>query len=253
MPSSWVNTEYNIHQVQHHPKIDSLPLPASFPLPACFPLPASFPSVGGCCCTQLSTFPQSQVNQWIESQLLSRLAPNRPLPSTPPISLDHTLQVHLQTRFIPASKCISECTRSWPPSASPNLFDHGRGVYLWIHSILDTKCVSEFTHSRPPSASLNSLDHGLRVHVQWATAGVQRYRGNGGGRSHREYIFRRRIVISSGSTQLRGFSRLGSIISSHFLPRLLELEPFFLKNSIWMSREVWRNVNGGLTAVDVYM
>jgi len=34
MPWSWLNTEYSIHQVQHHPKIDSLPLPASFPLPA---------------------------------------------------------------------------------------------------------------------------------------------------------------------------------------------------------------------------
>jgi len=61
------------------------------------------------------------------------------------------------------------------------------------------------------------------------------------------------IFISSGSTQLRGFSRPGSIISSHFLPRLLELEPFFLTNSVWMSREVRRNVDGGLTAVDVYI
>jgi len=34
MPWSWLNTEYSIHQVQHHRKIDSLPLPASFPLPA---------------------------------------------------------------------------------------------------------------------------------------------------------------------------------------------------------------------------
>jgi len=40
------------------------------------------------------------------------------------------------------------------------------------------------------------------------------------------------IFISSVSTQLRGFSRPGSIISSHFLPRLLELEPFFLTNSV---------------------
>jgi len=40
------------------------------------------------------------------------------------------------------------------------------------------------------------------------------------------------IFISSGSTQLCGFSRPGSIISSHFLPRLLELEPFSLTNSI---------------------
>jgi hypothetical protein len=43
------------------------------------------------------------------------------------------------------------------------------------------------------------------------------------------------IFISSGSTKLCGFSRLGGIILSHFLPTLLELEMLFLKNSIWMS------------------
>jgi len=36
------------------------------------------------------------------------------------------------------------------------------------------------------------------------------------------------IVISSGSMQLRGFSWPGSIISSHFVSRLLELELFFI-------------------------
>jgi len=40
------------------------------------------------------------------------------------------------------------------------------------------------------------------------------------------------IFISSGSTQLRGFSPPGSIISSHFLPRLLKVEPFFFTNSV---------------------
>jgi hypothetical protein len=40
------------------------------------------------------------------------------------------------------------------------------------------------------------------------------------------------IFISSASAQFRGFSWPGSIISSHFLPRLLELEPFFLTNSV---------------------
>ena len=40
------------------------------------------------------------------------------------------------------------------------------------------------------------------------------------------------MFISSGSTQLRGFTRPGSFISSHFLPRLLELERFFLTHSV---------------------
>jgi len=59
----------------------------------------------------------------------------------------------------------------------------------------------------------------------------------------------RLIFVSIGSIQLRGFPCPGSIISSHFLPRLLKLEPLFLTNSVFMSQEVLWNVNGGLTAV----
>jgi len=53
-------------------------------------------------------------NWWIEF----RRAVHRPPPSTRPISLDHGLQVHLQTRSTTASKCISEFTRSPSPSAT---------------------------------------------------------------------------------------------------------------------------------------
>jgi len=89
-----------------------------------------------------------------------------------------------------------------------------------------------------------------QVHLQGAMAVVRRYRGNGGGQSDGEYIFGRpqsrltsshfHLLLSCnenshsifpncwshlrchGSTQLRGSSRPGSIISSH-LPTLLEL------------------------------
>jgi len=50
-----------------------------------------------------------------------------------------------------------------------------------------------------------------------------------------------------GSTQLRGSSWPGCIISSHLLPTLLQLELLSLTNSVWMSRAVWWNVNGGLS------
>ena len=46
-----------------------------------------------------------------------------------------------------------------------------------------------------------------------------------------------------------GSSTLGSIISSHPIPTLLEPEPLFLMNPLWMSREVRRSVDGGLSAV----
>jgi len=160
MQWSWLNTEYSIHQVQHHPKIDSLLLPGSLPLPACIPLP------GGCCCTQLSTCPQLPVNQWIESQLPSRLPPNRPLPSTHSISLNHSLQEHLQTRSITTSQCISEFTQYQSPIASPTTLDHGLKVNLQTRSITASQRIFKLALSRPSCASLLSLNLGLKVHLQ---------------------------------------------------------------------------------------
>ena len=176
MPWSWLNAEYSTHQVQHHSKFDSLPLAVSFP------------SLAGCC-TLLSTFPQLQANQWIESQQPSRLPPNRQLPSTPAILLDHGLQVHLQTQSITAFQCISEFTQSRSPSASLSWLESGLQVHLRVHSISASRCISEFTQFRPASASLNSLDHSRQVHQYWMTASVRRYRGNGGELCDWEYIF----------------------------------------------------------------
>jgi hypothetical protein len=51
-----------------------------------------------------------------------------------------------------------------------------------------------------------------------------------------------------GSMQLRGFSMPGSIISSHPIPTLLEPAPLFFTNIVWMSRDVRRSVDGGLSA-----
>jgi len=82
--------------------------------------------------------------------------------STPPMSLDHGLQVHPQTRLIRASKCISKLARSQPPSASPKSLDHG----FQTCSIAASKCISKHTGAPPPSASPNSLNHVLQVHLQ---------------------------------------------------------------------------------------
>jgi len=197
MPWSWLNTEYTIHQVQHHPKIDSLPLTASFLLPP------SFPSLSGCCCTQLSTIPQLQVNQWIESQLPSRLPPDRPLRSAPPISLDYSLQVHLQTRLIMVSQCISEFTRSRSPIASPTSLDHGLPVHLWVHSISVSNPISNVAESRTPSASPNSLHHSLQVHLSVSSISAtecisQHTRSRPPSTS---------LMIGDGFTQIQGYWR----------------------------------------------
>jgi len=62
---------------------------------------------------------------WNASKYWSNLARLRP-----PRSHDHGLQVHLQTRTITASKCISTLAQSWLPSASPNSLDHSLQVYI---------------------------------------------------------------------------------------------------------------------------
>jgi len=184
------------------------------------------------------------------------------------MSVNIGLQLHLQTRSNTASKCISTLTPSQPESASPNLLYHGLEVHLCVHSISASKCISKLARSQCRSVSMSSLDLDLEVHpsTRWITAlkyiinewrrvygetGVTEldwamgctFSGNSG--VDRYHL----IFISSGSTQLRGFSQLGSIISCDFLPQLLELEPFLLTNSIWMLQVVWQNIDGGQTAV----
>jgi len=85
--------------------------------------------LGRPCCTQLSTFPQLGVNQWIYSLLPSYLTPNPPppewSPASTPISFHHGLQLHVQTCPVMASKF----SRSWLPGASATIFDHERHVH----------------------------------------------------------------------------------------------------------------------------
>ena len=57
-------------------------------------------------------------------------------PTTPfPILLDHSLQLHLQTRSIRAFKYISELAQFRHPSQFPNLLKKGLGAHLKVHPI----------------------------------------------------------------------------------------------------------------------
>jgi len=168
MPWSWVNTEYSIHQVQHHPKIDSVPLPASDS------------SLGRCGCSRLSIYPQLQVDQWVESPQPLCLPPclppaDRQPPSTSPMLLNQSLQVHCQTRSIIASECITQYSQSRPPSASLNPLNHGLQVHLWVHSISALKCISKLAQSWPAIASLSSLNLGLQLHLQTRSIKASKY------------------------------------------------------------------------------
>jgi len=117
--------------------------------------------------------------------ILLMLPPEWPLPSSPPISLDHGLQVHLPTHSIVASQWISNRARIRPPwshhhglqvsletrpitvsklapsrhlSVSPNSLNYGRQV----HCIMASKSISKLAQLRSPQ----SLDHGLQVYLQ---------------------------------------------------------------------------------------
>jgi hypothetical protein len=81
-------------------------------------------------------------------------------PSTPPISLNHGLQVH---RLITASKCITNLVLSRPPSASPNLLNDGLQVHLQAGSITASMCISTLARSLLPSVSPNLLNYSVQV------------------------------------------------------------------------------------------
>jgi len=143
MPWLRVNAEYSIHCVLH--KLGTVYtvyciIPTSNI--SCF---QSVSSLGRSCCTQFSPFLQLQVNQSMESQLLShpppkQWPPDRHPPCTALLSLDSVFQVHLQSHSITASKGISKLTWSQPPSAFLILHD----CCLKVCTIMAFKCISNF-------------------------------------------------------------------------------------------------------------
>jgi len=171
MPWSKVSTEYSIHRLQYTLSTTYTAY-CIIPRSTVSRSQASLSCLGRSCCTQFSTFEQLRVTQWIESELPSCLPaelahPDWPPPGTPPFSLDRGLHVHLQTRFITASKCISELSRLRPPSS------HYHG--LQVCTITASNCTSKLAWWRPPSASPIPLDYGLQVHLQ--TCSITAFKG----------------------------------------------------------------------------
>jgi hypothetical protein len=98
-----------------------------------------------------------QVPRWVRHQTDMFLPSKpRPLAGYPDplltLALPHPcLPVLIQTRAITGSKCIFE------------LLDLSLQMHLQTHSIAASKYISQFTRSRPPSASLSSLNQRLQV------------------------------------------------------------------------------------------
>ena len=111
-------------------------------------------------------------NWWIESHhpvrrpstastYLSIITRSPPL-SASPNSVDHGLEVDLQTFSITACKFAWW----WPPSASSNPLDYG----LQVSTIMASKWhTSNLARSRPPCLSPNWLDYGLQVRMSMAS------------------------------------------------------------------------------------
>jgi len=95
-------------------------------------------------------------------------------PSTPPLSLDHGLQVHLEPFSLTASWCISKLAQSQPPSIPPNWLHYALQIHPQSRSITASEWSSKFTPSRPPCVSPNTLYYHLQVHLDtcWIMASV---------------------------------------------------------------------------------
>ena len=64
-----------------------------------------------------------------------RPPPDEPSPNTPPIPNERGHLVHLQTCSIQAFKCICNLARSRPPYTSPISLDHSLQAHLNVHTI----------------------------------------------------------------------------------------------------------------------
>ena len=169
-------TEYSIHRVSYHPKIDCLSLSASLSADlvvlnslhshnyeltneysvsfhcTCLPIYCLQIHCLQIDCLQIDHLQVNclQINRlqvllqsWsiVAFKYISQQAQLR-LPSTSLSSLDFGLQVYLQNLSITASKCISEFNQSL-----------GLQVHLQTNSIQASKCISKYVWSLPPSAS----------------------------------------------------------------------------------------------------
>jgi len=189
-------------------------------------------------------------------------------PSVSPNTLNYGCQVHLWVHSIPASKCISilaqwrspspslssldlsvfMCTsnlaRSRPPSASLGSLDLSLLVHLQTRSIMELKYIFQERWRMYGDTGVTMVDR-VTGSIYSVIPGVDRH--------HLLFISSyHKMKIQSvfpnfwshslcprfrASTQLRGSSTPGCMISSHPITTLLEPEPLFLLNSLWMLNE----------------
>jgi hypothetical protein len=98
-----------------------------------------------------------------------RPSPDWQYPNTPSISLDHSMQMHLQSRSITATESIS-CLLDYilqirsitPSKLARSSRNH---VHLQSRSMTAFECISKLTWSQPPIEYPNLHDHGHEVRM----------------------------------------------------------------------------------------
>jgi hypothetical protein len=141
---------------------------------------------------------------------------------------DHGLEVHLQTRSIRASKCLSKPIQLQTQSTS------SRSNCGCMVTLVQQRWIEWWgVYIRQTPKSIDILSVPSQISIQW---------------TYTPYIsFHSLCLRLCGCMQLSGFSMLGSIISCNQIPMLLETEHVLLMRSIWMSQGVRQSVNGGLS------
>jgi hypothetical protein len=86
--------------------------------------------------------------------------------SASPHSLDHDLQVYLQSSSFVVSKCISQLAAYQLTIAGPSSFNHCIQVHVQTRSIAASKSICTLCRSRPQNVSLGSLDHQFQAQLQ---------------------------------------------------------------------------------------
>jgi len=150
-------TEYCIHCVLHHPEINYLLVPTSLSSlgkPSCTKF-STFPKLP---VIKRHSTPVAPLS-WTLAYKYSSKLPRSRFPTASTNLLDHSIQVCLKTSSMPACKFV----QWWPPSASRHSIDYHLQVHLETRVIITSICISKLAQSQPPCVSLNSHHYSLQV------------------------------------------------------------------------------------------
>jgi len=162
--------------------------------------------------------------------------------------------------------CISTLAQSQSPSVALNSHDYSLQVHLQTHSITASKYIFKERRLVYGDTGVTKVER-VMGSIHSADPGEDRHHPISISSNHTKKIhtlsfptfgFTRSVRDIADPRNCVGSSTTGSIISSHPIPTLLEPEPLFepeplvLMNSIWMSREVRWSVHGGLSGFNLH-